>query len=55
MDQVMDQVEALAHKPKMIVASGSAYARFRAIRDAVGAYATLSHLLMGTSFGSLFP
>ena len=42
----MDQVEALAreHKPKMIIAGGSAYARhwdferFRAICDGVGAY-----------------
>ena len=42
----MDQVEALAreHKPKLIIAGGSAYARhwdfarFRAICDAVGAY-----------------
>ncbi|NWG46105.1 MAG: serine hydroxymethyltransferase [Alphaproteobacteria bacterium] len=42
----IDQVEALAreHRPKMIIAGGSAYsriidfARFRAIADAVGAY-----------------
>ena len=42
----MDQVESLAreHKPKIIIAGGSAYsrildfARFRAIADAVGAY-----------------
>ena len=42
----MDEVEALAHehKPKIIIAGGSAYARhwdlarFREIADAVGAY-----------------
>src|SRR6185295_1951951 len=42
----MDQVEALAvqHKPKLIIAGGSAYARiidfarFRKIADSIGAY-----------------
>ena len=64
----MDQVEALAreHKPKMIIAGGSAYARhwdferFRAISDAVGAYfmvdmAHFAGLVAGGAHPSPFP
>ena len=64
----MDQVEALAlaHKPKMIIAGGSAYARFwdferfRAICDAVGAYfvvdiAHFAGLVAGGAHPSPFP
>ena len=64
----MDQVEALAreHKPKMIIAGGSAYARhwdferFRAICDAVGAFfvvdiAHFAGLVAGGAHPSPFP
>ena len=64
----MDQVEALAreHKPKLIIAGGSAYARhwdfarFRAICDAVGAYfvvdiAHFAGLVAGGAHPSPFP
>ena len=64
----MDQVEALAreHKPKMIIAGGSAYARhwdferFRAICDGVGAYfvvdiAHFAGLVAGGAHPSPFP
>ncbi len=64
----MDEVEALArqHKPKLIIAGGSAYARhwdferFRAICDAVGAYfmADIAHfagLVAGGAHPSPFP
>ena len=64
----MDQVEALAkqHKPKLIIAGGSAYARhwdfarFRAICDEVGAYflcdiAHFAGLVAGGSHPSPFP
>src|ERR1700722_13697319 len=64
----MDQVEALAreHKPKLIIAGGSAYARhwdfarFRAICDAVNAYfvvdiAHFAGLVAGGSHPSPFP
>jgi glycine hydroxymethyltransferase len=64
----MDQVEALAraHRPKLIVAGGSAYARhweferFRAICDAVGAYfvvdiAHFAGLVAGGAHPSPFP
>ncbi len=64
----MDEVEALAkaHKPKMIIAGGSAYARhwdferFRAICDAVSAYfvADIAHfagLVAGGAHPSPFP
>src|SRR6202789_2692024 len=64
----MDQVEALAreHKPKMIIAGGSAYARFwdfarfRAICEAVGAFfvvdiAHFAGLVAGGSHPSPFP
>ncbi|MGO4871021.1 MAG: serine hydroxymethyltransferase [Roseiarcus sp.] len=64
----MDQVEALAreHRPKMIIAGGSAYARhwdferFRAICDAVGAYfvvdiAHFAGLVAGGAHPSPFP
>ena len=64
----MDQVEALAreHKPKIIIAGGSAYARhwdfarFRAICDAVGAYflvdiAHFAGLVAGGAHPSPFP
>src|ERR1700710_2614599 len=64
----MDQVEALAreHKPKMIIAGGSAYARhwdferFREICDAVGAYfvvdiAHFAGLVAGGAHPSPFP
>ncbi|HVP99252.1 MAG TPA: serine hydroxymethyltransferase [Roseiarcus sp.] len=64
----MDEVEALAraHKPKLIMAGGSAYARhwdfarFRAISDAVGAYfvADIAHfagLVVGGAHPSPFP
>jgi len=64
----MDQVESLAHehKPKMIIAGGSAYARhwdfsrFRAICDAVGAYfvvdiAHFAGLVAGGAHPSPFP
>jgi glycine hydroxymethyltransferase len=64
----MDQVEALAreHKPKLIIAGGSAYARhweferFRAICDAVGAYfvvdiAHFAGLIAGGAHPSPFP
>jgi glycine hydroxymethyltransferase len=64
----MDQVEVLAreHKPKMIIAGGSAYARhwdferFRAICDGVGAYfvvdiAHFAGLVAGGAHPSPFP
>src|SRR6202051_4043216 len=64
----MDQVEALAreHKPKLIIAGGSAYARhwdfarFRAICDAVGAFfvvdiAHFAGLVAGGAHPSPFP
>ncbi len=64
----MDQVETLAreHKPKLIIAGGSAYARhwdferFRAICDAVGAYfvvdiAHFAGLIAGGAHPSAFP
>ena len=64
----MDEVEALAneHKPKLIIAGGSAYARFwdfarfRAIADAVGAYlfvdmAHFAGLVAGGAHPSPFP
>ena len=64
----MDQVEALAreHKPKLIIAGGSAYARlwdfarFRAIADAIGAYlfvdmAHFAGLVAGGAHPSPFP
>jgi glycine hydroxymethyltransferase len=64
----MDAVEAAAreHKPKLIIAGGSAYARhwdfarFRAIADAVGAYflvdmAHFSGLVAGGAHPSPFP
>jgi glycine hydroxymethyltransferase len=64
----MDQVEALAreHKPKMIIAGGSAYARhwdferFRAICEGVGAYfvvdiAHFAGLVAGGAHPSPFP
>src|ERR1700689_2485980 len=64
----MDQVEALAreHKPKLIMAGGSAYARhwdfarFRAICDAVGAFfvvdiAHFAGLVAGGAHPSPFP
>jgi glycine hydroxymethyltransferase len=64
----MDAVEALAqeHKPKLIIAGGSAYARhwdfarFRAIADAVGAYlfvdmAHFAGLVAGGAHPSPFP
>jgi glycine hydroxymethyltransferase len=64
----MDQVEAIAreHRPKMILAGGSAYARhwdferFRAISDAVGAYfvvdmAHFAGLVAGGAHPSPFP
>src|ERR1700723_34085 len=64
----MDQVETLAreHKPKMIIAGGSAYAghwdfgRFRAICDAVGAFfvvdiAHFAGLVAGGAHPSPFP
>src|ERR1700723_3722840 len=64
----MDQVEALAreHKPKMIIAGGSAYARhwdfarFRAICDGVGAFfvvdiAHFAGLVAGGAHPSPFP
>ncbi|HEY1940634.1 MAG TPA: serine hydroxymethyltransferase [Roseiarcus sp.] len=64
----MDRVEALAreHKPKLIIAGGSAYARhwdferFRAICDAVGAYfvvdmAHFAGLVAGGAHPSPFP
>jgi len=64
----MDQVEALAkeHKPKLIIAGGSAYARhwdferFRAICDSVGAYfvvdiAHFAGLVAGGAHPSPFP
>ncbi|MBS7699469.1 MULTISPECIES: serine hydroxymethyltransferase [unclassified Chelatococcus] len=64
----MDEVERLAHahKPKVIVAGGSAYARhwdferFRAIADAVGAYfmvdiAHFAGLVAGGAHPSPFP
>jgi glycine hydroxymethyltransferase len=64
----MDQVERLAHehRPKLIIAGGSAYsrhwdfARFRAICDAVGAYfvvdiAHFAGLVAGGSHPSPFP
>ncbi len=64
----MDQVEALAreHKPKLIIAGGSAYARhwdfvrFREICDAVGAYffvdmAHFAGLVAGGAHPSPFP
>ena len=64
----MDQVERLAHehKPKLIIAGGSAYARhwdfarFRAICDAVGAYffvdiAHFAGLVAGGAHPSPFP
>ena len=64
----MDEVEALAkaHRPKLIIAGGSAYARhwdferFRAICDAVGAYfvADIAHfagLVAGGAHPSPFP
>jgi glycine hydroxymethyltransferase len=64
----MDQVEALAraHKPKLIIGGGSAYARhwdfarFRAICDAVGAYfvvdiAHFAGLVAGGAHPSPFP
>ena len=64
----MDQVEALAkqHRPKLIIAGGSAYARhwdfarFRAICDEVGAYflcdiAHFAGLVAGGSHPSPFP
>src|SRR5579872_242358 len=64
----MDQVERLAHehKPKIIIAGGSAYARhwdfarFRAICDAVGAYfvvdiAHFAGLVAGGAHPSPFP
>jgi len=64
----MDQVEALArqHKPKLIIAGGSAYARhwdferFRAICDEVGAYfmvdiAHFAGLVAGGAHPSAFP
>jgi len=64
----MDQLEALArqHKPKLIIAGGSAYARhwdferFRAISDAVGAYfvvdiAHFAGLVAGGAHPSPFP
>jgi glycine hydroxymethyltransferase len=64
----MDEVEALArqHKPKLIIAGGSAYARhwdferFRAICDSVGAYfmADIAHfagLVAGGAHPSPFP
>ena len=64
----MDEVEALAHKhkPKLIIAGGSAYARhwdfarFREIADAVGAYflvdmAHFAGLVAGGSHPSPFP
>ena len=64
----MDQVEALAreHKPKLIIAGGSAYARhwdferFRAIADEVGAYfmcdiAHFAGLVAGGAHPSPFP
>ena len=64
----MDQVEELArqHRPKMIIAGGSAYARhwdfarFRAICDAVGAYfvvdiAHFAGLVAGGAIPRRFP
>lgn len=64
----LDQVEALAHehKPKLIIAGGSAYARhwdferFRAIADSVGAYlfvdmAHFAGLVAGGAHPSPFP
>jgi glycine hydroxymethyltransferase len=64
----MDRVEAIAreHRPKMILAGGSAYARhwdferFRAISDAVGAYfvvdmAHFAGLVAGGAHPSPFP
>ncbi len=64
----MDQVEALAreHRPKLIIAGGSAYARhwdferFRAIADMVGAYfmvdiAHFAGLIAGGAHPSAFP
>jgi glycine hydroxymethyltransferase len=64
----MDEVEALAkqHRPKMIIAGGSAYARhwdferFRAICDGVGAYfvvdiAHFAGLIAGGAHPSAFP
>jgi glycine hydroxymethyltransferase len=64
----MDEVEALAneHKPKLIIAGGSAYARhwdfarFRAIADAIGAYlfvdmAHFAGLVAGGAHPSPFP
>ena len=64
----MDQVEALAqqHKPKVIIAGGSGYARhwdfarFRAIADSVGAYfmvdmAHFAGLVAGGAHPSPFP
>jgi glycine hydroxymethyltransferase len=64
----MDQVEALAHKhkPKLIIAGGSAYARFwdfprfRAIADSIGAYlfvdmAHFAGLVAGGVHPSPFP
>src|SRR5271169_4504334 len=64
----MDQVEALAkeHRPKLIIAGGSAYARhwdferFRAICDSVGAYfvvdiAHFAGLVAGGAHPSPFP
>jgi glycine hydroxymethyltransferase len=64
----MDEVETLAlqHKPKLIIAGGSAYsrhwdfARFRAIADAIGAYlfvdmAHFAGLVAGGAHPSPFP
>jgi glycine hydroxymethyltransferase len=64
----MEQVEALAHehKPKLIIAGGSAYARFwdfprfRAIADSIGAYlfvdmAHFAGLVAGGAHPSPFP
>jgi glycine hydroxymethyltransferase len=64
----MDEVEALAntHKPKLIIAGGSAYARhwdfarFRAIADSIGAYlfvdmAHFAGLVAGGAHPSPFP
>ncbi len=64
----MDEVEAIAreHKPKLIIAGGSAYARhwdferFRAIADAIGAYlfvdmAHFAGLVAGGAHPSPFP
>ncbi len=65
-DMDVDEASARAHKPKLIIAGGSAYsrhwdfARFRAIADSVGAYllvdmAHFSGLVAGGAHPSPFP